>query len=249
VPAPDIADSLKTARARLGWSREALAFHSGVSWSAIAQIESGRRKDIRVSSLLALATALGVSVDYLVGTAGRAPQLLEHRLLAYSSDAEFVAGALPFLTEGIEQSHCVLAVISEAKSELLRDELGDKADVIDFSEWANNYRTPAAALDHYRDYLAKNCERGGAWVRVLGEAGWSSQNTTDIAAWTRYESLVNLVLAPFPATFMCTYDENAFPAEVLAEAHTTHGTIAHGSDVAVSATYREPRDLLLAGRA
>jgi transcriptional regulator with XRE-family HTH domain len=242
---PDIGDSLKTARARLGWSREALAFHSGVSWSAIAQIESGRRKDIRVSSLMALATALGVSIDYLVGTAGRQPPLLEHRVLPYSSDEEFVAGALPFLVDGVDRSQCVLAVISVGKRELLREQLGDRAEFIDFADWANNYRTPTAALDHYRGYVAQNCERGGSWIRVLGEAGWSGQNKADIDAWTRYESMVNLVLAPFPATFMCTYDEHAFSAEILAEAHTTHRTVVHGSDVTVSATYREPRELLL----
>ena len=55
-----LGESLKAARARAGWSREALAYHSGVSWSAIAQIESGRRNDVRLSSLSALAEALGV---------------------------------------------------------------------------------------------------------------------------------------------------------------------------------------------
>ena len=59
MPASRIGESLKAARERLGWSREALAYHSGVSWSAIAQIESGRRKDVRLSSLSALAEALG----------------------------------------------------------------------------------------------------------------------------------------------------------------------------------------------
>ena len=72
---------LKAARGRLGWSRETLAHHSGVSWSAIAQIQSGRRKDVRLRSLSALAKALGVSVDYRIGAAtATAPQLLEHRL-------------------------------------------------------------------------------------------------------------------------------------------------------------------------
>ena len=59
MEASRIAATLKTARDRLGWSREALAYHSGVSWSAISQIESGRRKDVRLTSLSALADALG----------------------------------------------------------------------------------------------------------------------------------------------------------------------------------------------
>src|SRR5687767_9695620 len=97
-----IADTLKVARGRLGWSRETLAHHSGVSWSAIAQIETGRRKDVRLSSLAALADALGVSVDYLIGTAAATtPQPFDHRLLMYRSDEDFLAGAIPFFSEGM----------------------------------------------------------------------------------------------------------------------------------------------------
>src|SRR5258708_25386402 len=74
-----IGESLKTARARLGWSRVALAFHSGVSWSAIAQIESVRRQDVRLSRLAALADALGASLDYLPGSpAALSPHLFPH---------------------------------------------------------------------------------------------------------------------------------------------------------------------------
>src|SRR6202162_5296399 len=97
-----IAQSLKSARQRLGWSRETLAHHSGLSGAAIAQIESGRRQEVRASSLLALAAELGGSVDYLVGgSATVAPALLKHRVLEYGSDDEYLSTAIPFLTEGI----------------------------------------------------------------------------------------------------------------------------------------------------
>ena len=60
--------TVRSARERVGWSREALAYHSGLSGAAIAQIESGRRREVRVTTLLALSRALEVSVDYLVGS-------------------------------------------------------------------------------------------------------------------------------------------------------------------------------------
>src|ERR1700685_2081920 len=94
--------SLKSARERLGWSRETLAHHSGLSWSAITQIESGRRREVRVSSLVALESALGVSVDYLVGREATASSgLLNHRVLTYGSDDEYLAASVPFLREGV----------------------------------------------------------------------------------------------------------------------------------------------------
>lgn len=245
MAAPGIGGSLKTARARLGWSREALAFHAGVSWSAIAQIESGRRKDVHMSSLLALAKALGVSVDYLAGAVGSAPPLFEHQVLVYGSEQAFTAAVVPFLTAGIEQSQCVLAIASAAKINLLRDELGDHAALVEFADWTDWYRSPTAALHRYRDFVTQECDRGRNWVRVVAEAGWASETGAALDAWNRYESLVNLVFAPLPATIMCTYDEHAFADESLARARCTHPTIAHGKDVTVNAEYREPAELLL----
>jgi DNA-binding XRE family transcriptional regulator len=229
----------------VGWSREALAFHAGVSWSAIAQIESGRRNDVRLSSLVALASALGVSVDYLIGTAGTAPRLFEHRLLQYASDDGFAAGAVPFLVERVEQSHCVLAVASTAKIGLLRDHLGDRAGLVEFADWADWYGTPTAALRRYRDFVAQRCGRGAQWVSVVAEAGWSGQSDAALAVWNRYEAVVSLVFAPWPATIMCTYDERVFSTDVLAQAHRTHPEIAHAAAVTVNAAYRDPEALLL----
>lgn len=241
----DLGAAVRTARARRGWSREALAFHAGVSWSAIAQIETGRRKDPHTSSLLALATALDVSVDYLIGTAGTSPQLFEHRVLMYGSDEAFTAGAVPFLLEGAEQSQCLLAVASKAKIALLREGLGHRARLVEFADWGDWYSSPATALRRYREFVTQECERGGNWVRVVAEAGWANETGPALAAWNRYEALVNLAFAPWPATILCTYDEQAFTQESLSQARRTHPTLAHGGGVVVNELYREPTDLLL----
>jgi transcriptional regulator with XRE-family HTH domain len=240
----EVGAALRAARVRLDWSREALAYHSGVSWSAIAQIESGRRKDVRLSSLAALAAALGVTVDYLVGTPVSAP-LLEHRVLTYGSDDEFVATSSPFFAEGIERSHCLLAVATKPKLALMRDSLGDNAKFVEFADWADWYRSPNVALNGYRDFLTQKRESGVSWVRVVAEAGWSGDTDTEIATWTRYESLVNLAFASAPVTFICTYDEQAFPEDVVTEANRTHPRVAHGSEATTSAAYQEPEDFLL----
>ena len=248
MEASRIAATLKAARERLGWSREVLAYHSGVSWSAISQIESGRRKDVRLTSLSALADALGVSVDYLIGSvaATTAPQLFEHRVLMYRSDEEFIESAIPFLDEGVEQSHCLLAVLTESKQRLVRDALGDRSGLVEFADWADWYRSPKEALRRYGEFVKQKIERGAVWIRVLGEANWSCTDP-GIHAWTRYESLVNLAFASSPATILCTYDERAFPAEFVADALRTHPAVACGRETMASASYRGPEDLLLTG--
>ncbi|MDX6224939.1 MAG: hypothetical protein QOE64_1315 [Frankiales bacterium] len=243
---PHVGASLRTARARLGWTREALAFHSGVSWAAIAQIESGRRTDIRVSSLVALANALGVTLDYLVGSPGSAPWLFDHRALVYDSDAAFTEAAVPFLLEGAQQSDYLLVVASEPKIALLRRGLGEAAAPIEFADWADWYRSPRAALDRYQEYMTRTRERGEKWIRVVAEADWGHESGSTLDAWNRYEALVNLVFAPWPVTIMCTYDEHAFPKADLAHALRCHPALVHGEEATVNPKYCDPGDLLLA---
>ncbi|MEY2571603.1 MAG: hypothetical protein QOE63_1953 [Acidimicrobiaceae bacterium] len=245
-----IGTALRAARVRAGWTREALAYHSGVSWSAIAQIESGRRKDVRLSSLSALADALEVSVDHLIGTAAAAvtPHLFEHRVLVYRSDEEFMAATVPYLEEGFDQSDRLLVVTTEAKTELLHDVLGDRSAHVEFADWAEWYRSPTNALRRYGEYVKQQVTAGAVWIRVVAEAAWAGDSDDEIAAWTRYESLVNLAFASSPATILCTYDERAFPSHVVADSHTTHPEIVCGIEATASARYRSPEDLLLQAR-
>jgi transcriptional regulator with XRE-family HTH domain len=218
-----------------------------VSWSAIAQIESGRRKDVRLSSLSALADALTVSVDHLIGTAAAAtpPQLFEHRALTYGSDEEFLAGAIPFLDEGIEQSDRLLAITTDAKTKLLRDELGERSELLEFASWAAWYRSPQHAVRRYGEFVKEQVTDGAVWIRVIAEAAWASDTDAEIAAWTRYESLVNLAFASSPATILCTYDEQTFSPSDVANAHRTHPEIVCGNSATASAGYQRPEDLLL----
>jgi transcriptional regulator with XRE-family HTH domain len=240
-----IGESLKTARARLGWSREALAFHSGVSWSAIAQIESGRRKDIRLSSLSALSNALGVSIDYLAGsTAALTPHLFEHRLLTYESDEEYLEGTVPFIAEGLEQSHTQLVVAAPPQVAILRESLDDRADHVEFADSADWYSSLAGALNRYRAFVKEKVEAGATWVRVVGDPVWAGRSDAESAAWFRYESLVNLAFAAAPATIVCAYDASSFSEEVISFARVTH-PVAHGGVFDESVTYRETEDFLL----
>jgi transcriptional regulator with XRE-family HTH domain len=241
-----IGASLKSARERMGWSREALAFHSGLSWAAIAQIESGRRQQVRASSLVALAGALGVSVDYLVGsTATVSPQLLGHRVLIYSSDDEYLASAVPFLLEGLARSEAVLCVPTKQQDDLLHDALGDDAKGVEFLDSAEWYRTLRGASSGYLTYVKERFERGAPWVRILADAIWAGRSGADVVEWFRYESMVNLALASSPATIVCTYDSRGLHDAVLADARRTHPELVAAGDSTTNLAYLEPIDFVL----
>jgi transcriptional regulator with XRE-family HTH domain len=242
-----IATSLRAARERRGWSREALAYHAGVSWSAVVQIESGRRQDIRLSSLSALATALGVSVDHLIG-GGAQPvrELLSHRVLFYATAEEFLAGTVPYLREGVERSEPVLAVAGAARIELLREALGAGAAHVEFVESSQWYRAPAQALAGCRDYVRQRLSEGASWIRLLGEPVWAGRSRAERLAWARYESLITLALAGSPASIVCTYDQGSSPCSVLSQAAQTHAELTCAGSVCASSAYRSPEEFLLA---
>jgi transcriptional regulator with XRE-family HTH domain len=214
--------------------------------SAISQIESGRRTDVRLSSLSGLARALGVPVDYLLGgdCAATAP-LLGHRVLIYGSDDEFLRAAVPFLAEGMQRSECVFAVTSLANTQLLHDALGSDAAGVEFADMSDWYGTPQGALSGYRQFLQERREARAPWMRIIGEPVWVGRSPKEVKAWTRYESLINLVFASAPATFMCAYDTRSAPAGVLADAQRTHPELELADGVAASPSYQHPEDWLL----
>ena len=245
MASPRLGASVKSARERLGWSREALAYHSGLSWAAITQIESGRRREVRVSSLVALASALGVSVDYLVGgPASGSPRLLNHRLLSYGSDDAYLAAAVPFVLEGLERDDCVLAVTTTAHIGMLRDALGSNATHVEFRD-ATWYVSLLGAASGYRTFVQERFERGAPWIRIIGEPVWGGWSDEEAAEWFRYEAMINLSFASSPATIVCTYDTRAMSESAIDSALRTHPQIASAGDVSASATYQEPEDYLL----
>jgi transcriptional regulator with XRE-family HTH domain len=243
-----IGTRLKAARERLGWSREALAYHSGLSWAAIAQIESGRRTDVRHSSLSALARALGVPTDYLGGHAAAGPApMLEHRVLAYASHDEFLAAVAPFVREGIERSDAVLVVTTPPCMDAIRDDLAGDAERVEFAGAAEWYSSPAETLRRYRDFIDDRLQAGFKWVRIVGEPVWAGRSAAELREWTRYESILNLSLAAAPATIVCPYDARTVPASVMRDAECTHPECAQAGGATASASYREPEDFLLSG--
>jgi transcriptional regulator with XRE-family HTH domain len=247
VASSPIGKSLRAARGRAGWSRETLAHHSGLSWAAIAQIESGRRQEVRLGSLVALANALGISVDYLVGSkATVSPKLLEHRVLLYGSDEEYLASTVPFLVEGVARADTLLAVAAGRQIGMLRDALGDNAAHVEFRDSTEWYCSPSAALNQYHTFVEGAFERGAPWIRIIGEPVWTGRTEDEVAEWKRYESIINLSFASSPATILCPYDSTSVPERILAGARHTHPEIASNGDLTASLTYQAPEDLLIA---
>jgi transcriptional regulator with XRE-family HTH domain len=242
-----IGSRVRAARHRHGWSREALAFHAGISWSAISQLEAGRRRNLRPGTLAALAGALGVTVDYLVsGSAPRAP-MLEHRVLLYESDADLMGAAVPFLSEAVDRSEAALAVTTAAHCELLRQQLGGAAGDVEFADQSTWCSTPGGALGRLRAFVEGHLEAGVHWIRILVEPVMAGRPDVELPLWPRYESMLNLVFRSAPLTVLCAHETAALDADILEQVLVAHPhTLSEAGELIASDDYLDPVEFVLA---
>lgn len=238
-----IGTRVKSSRERLGWSREELAFRAGISWSAIAQIESSRRTNLRPATLSSLAETLGVSIDYLVSGEPASP-LLNHRALLYADDEGLVATAGPYLREGIERSEAVVAVTTLENIGLLRRHLGADAGRVEFRDSAADFDSPTAATARFGELARTGIEAGASWIRILAEPIWKGRTPSEVRLWTRLESLLNLAFAGWPVSLLCLYDERVTPRKVLRQVPLTHPHVITSGDTG-SGSYVDPAGFIL----
>jgi transcriptional regulator with XRE-family HTH domain len=236
---------VRAARERRGWTREALAFHAEVSWSAVAQVETGRRTNLRPSTLAALSQALGVSTDYLIDGGLARPAMLNHSAFRYRTEDQFATIAGPFLAEGIERSEATLAVTSAANIEVLREYLGAEARRVQFVDASTWYSTPIAALQAYRAFADAKLDAGAHWVRLIGQPAWTERSDAQVRLWTRYESLLNLVFSASPLTALCAYDERSVAPQIVAQAHLTHPHTVGDAGTSQNPDYADPERFAL----
>jgi transcriptional regulator with XRE-family HTH domain len=229
----------------MGWTREALGALSGISWSAIAQVESGRRTHVRPGTLSALSDALGVTIDYLVkGHPLHAP-MMEHAVYLYNDDDRFKATMGAFLAEGVERGEAVAAVTTNGNLELLRERLGGDANNVELVDSADWLTTPPDALEQFRSFADARLRDGARWVRFLAEPIWAARSEQEVRAWTRFESLVNVLLGSWPITLVCPYDERSVAPEIVTQAHLTHPALFGDREVSESPDYSGPGRLAL----
>lgn len=235
---------VQTARRRRGWTREALAYHSGLSWAAIAQIETGRRTNLRPVTLAALAGALGVTVDYLVAGCG-APAMMEHYALIYETTDELARECASALTGALDRAEATLVITSRATQRRVRRELGADAARVRFLENRRQLQTPAAIIPRLRAFVEEAVARGAPWVRIIAEPLEHGRSRAQTAAMARCESLINVAFRSSPVTIVCPYDARALGGQIIGLACATHPHIQQGQTLSPCPHYVEPSEFLL----
>lgn len=244
--APDgIGGRVRSARERLGLKREELAVQAGLSWSAIAQIEAGRRTNLRPATLGALARTLRTTTDYLLGfpagsgTAG-------HYALLFEGVEGFAAAAVAFVSQGLGRGEPSLVVASKRNVAAIQARLDLAPKEVRFESADAWYRSPASAFHAFRAYAEKAEAAGAPWVRIISEPTWKKWSAAQLRLWWRCEATYNLSLQGRPVTHVCSYDAGTLPQRNMGHVCETHPYIRRNGDVTPSAQYVDPVVRILA---
>lgn len=165
------------------------------------------------------------------------PSGFRHEAMLYAGEDGFLAGALPFLREGIERGEPAFVVVSAAKIALLREALGEDADCVRFADMAEVGTNPARIISAWKDFV----EQAGADrpLRGIGEPVWPERTAAELVECHRHESLLNLAFADAPSfRLLCPYDTTALDPPVVQEALRTHPLVSVGEHACESTCFR-----------
>ncbi|MGZ8666378.1 MAG: anti-sigma factor RsbA family regulatory protein [Solirubrobacterales bacterium] len=162
-----------------------------------------------------------------------------HEAFLYSSDVEFIAGTVPFVSAGREPGEAVLVAATRERLDLLRLALGSDghAEGIGFLEFDELGRNPARIIPAWRQFYDAASE-GGRPVRGIGEPIWAGRGSAEIEECRRHESLLNLAFADAEGFWLrCPYDRSKLDPEVIAGAGCTHPELSEAGSSAPSDSY------------
>jgi hypothetical protein len=164
-----------------------------------------------------------------------------HEALIYYTPDELVAGAVPFVRNGLAADEPVLVVARQAAWAYLREALGEEAALVEFSDAAAWHREGARctgeAFVHYvHDHLA----RGASRVRIIGEPKWQTTSPVAVAEWKCFEAEVSVDMASLPVSFVCPYDAQELPEDIIADALRTHPLVRGEHGTRPSPHYTDP---------
>jgi anti-sigma regulatory factor (Ser/Thr protein kinase) len=167
-----------------------------------------------------------------------------HLGLFYRDRAEYLAGMVPFVRDGLAAGEPVLVAVPGEQLALLQAALGPDADQVRFRDMAVAGRNPGRIIPQVLlDFVAAHA---GTRVRIIGEPIWAGRTATEYPACVQHEALINVALAGHPATILCPYDATRLESGVLADAEGTHPLFLHEGAALPCAGYVDPHVMVAA---
>lgn len=165
-----------------------------------------------------------------------AVETFRHEALLYSGWADFVAGTVPFIREGLEAGEPVLVVESPEKIDLIREALDHDAGQVLFADMAAVGANPARIIPAWQDFVSRH---PGVRLRGIGEPIWKGRTEAELIECQRHESLLNVAFGHGqPWWLLCPYDTDKLDPSVIDEARRSHEFVSHAGSAQSSADFR-----------
>jgi anti-sigma regulatory factor (Ser/Thr protein kinase) len=174
--------------------------------------------------------------------------LFDHPALLYRDRDDYLAGTLPFITDGLAAGEPVAVTVPTANLDLLRSALGAHSERVLLHDMSVVGRNPGQIIPGV--LLAFADAYPGRRVRIVGEPVWATRSVAEYPACVQHEAMINTAFAGRDATILCPYDVTELPAAWLEHALRTHPTITTAiqrwdspgfkDPVAVVADFNEP---------
>ncbi|HSP03038.1 MAG TPA: anti-sigma factor RsbA family regulatory protein [Acidimicrobiales bacterium] len=171
------------------------------------------------------------------------PDSFVHEAFLYGSDDEALSVAVPFLRDAREHGEAAIVDVDDHKADLIRNELGQHADGVEFvgGRW---YTNPASAIRQYLQCFESLLADGSRTIRKLAQLPPTAINGS-WHAWKRYEAVINVAFAEHPVRGICLFDRATIPAEVVDDVLCTHPRLTTPPGPhAANERYTHPRDWL-----
>lgn len=158
-----------------------------------------------------------------------------HPALFYHGDGEYLAGTVPFITDGLTAGDPVAVAVPEAHIALLRSALGTAAERVRLVDMTVVGRNPGRIIPGVlRDFADRHPDRH---VRIIGEPVWPRRTADEYRACLRHEALINHSFTGRAVTMLCPYDADGLDGDVLADAARTHPVLLDREGERDSARY------------
>jgi anti-sigma regulatory factor (Ser/Thr protein kinase) len=150
---------------------------------------------------------------------------VDHRLLEYGSDEEFVAGVAPFVLEGLRVGEPALLVASPrnlvAMREVVGTRAGERVRFADSDGWGSG-NVPARVLAV--EWAVRKLLATAVRCRVVEEFTW--RGAAQRKQWCRHEAATNLLNTSSQVSMLCAADTRANTGAFLDDLRRTHPLLA-----------------------
>ena len=168
---------------------------------------------------------------------GRAQQSYRHEAFLWHDKADFTAGLVPFITDGLDGGEPVMVALVPEHTTWVQDALGERAAQVKFVDMGELGHNPARIIPAWQTFLDRHANDGEP-VRGIGEPIWPGRRPEELLECQLHEALLNVAVDPeIPFWLICPYDGENLAPDVIEEAHRSHPVLVEADSYSGSGKY------------